>query len=164
MVPGIFQVLMPDFQVAIPTCWLYGYLNERKGSPMSKLQLREMLATVVNGLIGGAPWLGGHAAAVRRLTKDEHLGSEFATTWPTYDLDPKTRALLSYAKKLTEEPSMVEDADVEALRAAGWDEQGIYEATALISLYNYSGRMEAATGLPMDEIPLERREVSTSGK
>jgi uncharacterized protein YciW len=71
---------------------------------------------------------------VRRLTKDEHLGPEFATTWPTYDLDPKTRALLSYAKKLTEEPSMVEDADVEALRAAGWDEQGIYEATALISL------------------------------
>ena len=101
---------------------------------------------------------------MRRLTQDEHLGPEFATTWPTYDLDPKTRALLSYAKKLTEEPSMVEDADVEALRAAGWDEQGIYEATALISLYNYSGRMEAATGLPMDEIPLERREVSTSGK
>ena len=54
MVPGIFQILMPDFQVAIPTTWLYGYLNERKGSPMSKLQ-REMLATVVNGLVGGAP-------------------------------------------------------------------------------------------------------------
>jgi len=31
MVPGIFQSLMPDFQVAIPTTWLYGYLNERKG-------------------------------------------------------------------------------------------------------------------------------------
>ena len=54
MVPGIFQILMPDFQVAISTTWLYGYLNERKGSPMSKLQ-REMLATVVNGLVGGAP-------------------------------------------------------------------------------------------------------------
>lgn len=54
IVPGIFQILMPDFQVAIPITWLYGYLNERKGSPMSKLQ-REMLATVVNGLVGGAP-------------------------------------------------------------------------------------------------------------
>ncbi len=54
MVPGIFQILMSDFRVAIPTCWLYGYLNERKGSPLSKLQ-REMLATVVNGLVGGAP-------------------------------------------------------------------------------------------------------------
>ena len=54
MVPGIFQILMPNFQVAIPATWLYGYLNERKSSPMSKLQ-REMLATVVNGLVGGAP-------------------------------------------------------------------------------------------------------------
>ena len=88
---------------------------------------------------------------MRRLTNDEHLGPEFVTTWPTYDLDQKTRALLTYAKKLTEEPSMVEDEDVEALREAGWDEDGIYEATALISLFNFSGRMEAAAGLPMDE-------------
>ena len=94
---------------------------------------------------------------MRRLTNDEHLGPEFATTWLTYDLDQKTRALLTYAKKLTEEPSMVEDEDVEALREAGWDEDGIYEATALISLFNFSGRMEAAAGLPMDEVPEEAR-------
>ena len=92
---------------------------------------------------------------MRRLTKDEHLGPEFATTWTQYDLDEKTRALLAYAKKLTQEPGMVEDSDVEDLRAAGWDERGIYEATALISLYNFSGRMEAASGLPMDQLPGE---------
>lgn len=90
---------------------------------------------------------------MRRLTKDEHLSAEFATTWPQYDLDEKTQALLTYAKKLTQEPSMVEDSDVEALREAGWGEDGIYEATALISLFNFSGRMEAASGLPMDEVP-----------
>jgi hypothetical protein len=53
-VPGVFKILLTDFQVAIPTSWLVYYLNERKGSPMSKLQ-REMVATVVNGLVGGAP-------------------------------------------------------------------------------------------------------------
>ena len=90
---------------------------------------------------------------MRRLTKDEHLIAEFATTWPQYALDPKTRALLAYAKKLTQEPSMVDDSDIEELRSAGWDEQGIYEATALISLFNCTGRMEAASGLPMDRIP-----------
>ena len=90
---------------------------------------------------------------MRRLTDDEHLGAEFATIWPQYDLDEKTRALLSYAKKLTEEPGMAEDEDIEALRGAGWDERGIYEATALISLFNFTGRMEAASGLPMDHIP-----------
>jgi alkylhydroperoxidase family enzyme len=94
---------------------------------------------------------------VRRLTKDEHLSAEFATAWPQYDLDRKTRALLGYAKKLTQEPNMVEDSDIEELRAAGWDEQGIYEATALISFFNLSGRMEAASGLPMDRIPEEAK-------
>ena len=48
---------------------------------------------------------------------------------------------------------MVEDSDIDALREAGWDEDGIYEATALISFFNFSGRMEAASGLPMDRIP-----------
>lgn len=92
---------------------------------------------------------------MRRLTHSEHLSPEFATSWPDHDLDPKTRALLSYAKKLTETPSLVGDADIDALREAGWDERGIYEATALISFFNFSGRMEAASGLPMDEIPPE---------
>ncbi len=94
---------------------------------------------------------------MRRLTGDDHLSLEFATAWPTYDLDPKTRGLLGYAKKLTEAPMLVDDADVAALRAVGWDERGIYEATALIGYFNFSGRMEAASGLPPDQIPADAR-------
>ena len=52
--PGIFEVLMPDLQVNLPTGWLYNHLHMRKNSPLSRLQ-REMLATVVNGAVGGAP-------------------------------------------------------------------------------------------------------------
>jgi hypothetical protein len=33
---------------------IYQYLHLRKTSPLSRLQ-REMMATVVNGLVGGAP-------------------------------------------------------------------------------------------------------------
>ena len=92
-------------------------------------------------------------AAVRRLTGDEHLNHEFATTWSTYDLDPKTRALLSYAAKLTEPPGFVDGEDTGRPAAAGWSEQAIWEITALISFFNFSGRMEAASGLPQDVIP-----------
>ena len=92
---------------------------------------------------------------MRRLTGDEHLSSEFATTWRTYDLDDKTTALLAYAEKLTKTPGQIEDADVDALRDAGWNERAIYEATALISFFNFSGRLEAASGLPPDPVPAE---------
>jgi hypothetical protein len=54
VVPGIFKVIFRDLNLAVSTGWLYNYLHLRRGSPMSRLQ-REMLATVVNGLVGGAP-------------------------------------------------------------------------------------------------------------
>ena len=81
------------------------------------------------------------------------MGHEFATTWPEYDLDPKTRALLRYASKLTETPSFVGEEDIAALRESGWNEQAIWEISALASFFNFSGRMEAVSGLPPDEIP-----------
>lgn len=94
-----------------------------------------------------------HTAAVRRLTGDEHLDFEFATTWPQYDLDDPTRALLSYATKLTETPSMIDEPDIAELREAGWSDEVIWEITALASFFNFSGRLEAASGLPPDDIP-----------
>ena len=53
-VPGILQILIGDVRLALPVLALYHYVHERKGSPLSLLQ-REMIATVVNGAIGGAP-------------------------------------------------------------------------------------------------------------
>lgn len=54
VVPGIFQVLAVDLKVARPAGALYNHLHLRRSSPLSRLQ-REMMATVVNGKVGGAP-------------------------------------------------------------------------------------------------------------
>jgi len=54
VVPGVFQVLAVDLRVARPAGSLYNHLHLGKSSSLSRLQ-REMLATVVNGKVGGAP-------------------------------------------------------------------------------------------------------------
>lgn len=54
VVPGVFQILAVDLRVARPAGALYNYLHLGKSSSLSRLQ-REMLATVVNGKVGGAP-------------------------------------------------------------------------------------------------------------
>lgn len=54
IVPGVFQALAVDLRVARPAGSLYKHLHLRRSSPLSRLQ-REMLATVVNGKVGGAP-------------------------------------------------------------------------------------------------------------
>ncbi len=43
--------------------------------------------------------------------------------------------------------------DIGSLRNVGWNERAIWEITALISFFNFSGRLEAASGLPPDQIP-----------
>ena len=53
-VPGIIQVLSPDLTTAIGAGIVYSHLHLGKSSKMTRLQ-REMIATVVNGRIGGAP-------------------------------------------------------------------------------------------------------------
>ncbi len=54
IVPGIMQIRLVDPEIAAPAFQIYQHLNLRKDSPLTRLQ-REMVATVVNGLIGGAP-------------------------------------------------------------------------------------------------------------
>ena len=54
VVPGVFQILAVDLRVARPAGALYNYLHLGRHSPLTRLQ-REMLATVVNGKVGGAP-------------------------------------------------------------------------------------------------------------
>ena len=54
VVPGIYKILLYDLNIAGPMEQFYKYMNLRDSSPLTKLQ-REMVATVVNGIIGGAP-------------------------------------------------------------------------------------------------------------
>lgn len=53
-VTGIAQVMLPDVFVGLCAQLIYNRLHIRKASQMTRLQ-REMVATVVNGKIGGAP-------------------------------------------------------------------------------------------------------------
>ena len=72
--------------------------------------------------------------------------------------------MLSYASKLTESPSFVGEEDIATLRECGWSEREIWEITALASFFNFSGRMEAASGLPPDEIPEDAAIAEAGGK
>ena len=53
-VPGVFKIITVNMHIFIPIMWLVNYLGMRKSAPLSRVQ-QEMVATVVNGIIGGAP-------------------------------------------------------------------------------------------------------------
>ena len=57
----------------------------------------------------------------------------------------------------------MDEDDIGLLRECGWNEQAIWEITALTSFFNFSGRLEAASGLPPDEIP-EGARIAEAGE
>ncbi|MGD2069427.1 MAG: hypothetical protein PVI57_12190 [Gemmatimonadota bacterium] len=52
---------------------------------------------------------------------------------------------------------MVTSVDTEQLEQAGWTAREVWDITALASFFNFTGRLEAASGLPPDEIPQAAR-------
>jgi len=62
-------------------------------------------------------------------------------------LEPTTRALLDFAIKMTARPTDLNRADVERLRAIGFDDETILDAVQTIGYFNYSNRVMDALGI-----------------
>jgi uncharacterized peroxidase-related enzyme len=64
--------------------------------------------------------------------------------------DPRTAAALSFALKIVEKRAHVSDADVSALRAAGFDDQEIVEIIAHVALNLFTNYINVALQVPVD--------------
>lgn len=72
----------------------------------------------------------------------------------------KMKPVLAYAEKLTEDPESVVKRDVDAILAAGWPEEAVYDAAAVTALFNYMNRIIAAFGVaPFDQLYRARRDA-----
>ena len=92
--------------------------------------------------------MGSHATALRGQGVDQDTVDAVGTTnIDEAGLSPKDRALLKYVKILTLEPAKTKDADVQALREAGWTDEQIWEATLETSFFAFFNRMADAYGL-----------------
>lgn len=74
-----------------------------------------------------------------------------ARDWRSAELGAADRALCAFAEKLTREPAGMAPADLDALRAHGFDDAAIHDAVQVISYFNYINRV--ADGLGVDPEP-----------
>ncbi len=75
----------------------------------------------------------------------------FATDWRTSGIEPATMALLEYADKLTRHPQDCDETDIAALRAAGWDDRAIHDATQVCAYFNYINRIADGLGVEPED-------------
>ncbi len=83
---------------------------------------------------------------MRRLTGDPVLSERIAQDYRRAGLDPKTRAMLDYAIKITRTPVECDEADIEKLRSLGFSLDDVYDIITTASIYNYNNRVAEAAG------------------
>ena len=70
-----------------------------------------------------------------------------AADWRKAQLSAADRALCAWAERLTRAPQDTGPADIEQLRAGGFDDRAIHDATQVISFFNYINRVADALGV-----------------
>jgi uncharacterized peroxidase-related enzyme len=64
-------------------------------------------------------------------------------------LDPRLRAIVDYAAKLTREPAAMTVADLAPLRAVGMDDLEIHDLTNAVAMFANANRLMQTLGEPI---------------
>lgn len=73
------------------------------------------------------------------------------TDWSRAPLAEADRALLRFAVKLTRTPGAMTAADVDALRAAGFDDRAVSDAVHIVAYFNFINRVADGLGVDLEE-------------
>lgn len=76
--------------------------------------------------------------------------ARLAADWRGAGLGAPDAALCAYAEKLTRTPAAMTEADVAALRRAGFDDLAIHAAIQVIAYFNYINRVADAVHVDLE--------------
>ncbi len=82
-----------------------------------------------------------HGAALRVISGDAKLADQIAVNWRSAELSPRLHALLAFASRVNEPQFVATDYDFQAMRDAGFTDDGIWDAAAIAAFFGFSNRM-----------------------
>ncbi len=121
----------------------------RGDSPLSRAE-RELIGAYVSGL-NSCPYCHDvHNSAAQAYGVDADLSRQLREDLGAAPVDEKLKPLLALVRKATESAWRITDADFEAARAAGWNEDGIHDAIVVACLFNFMNRLVSTLGIEAD--------------
>lgn len=109
---------------------------------------REMIVVATSGAGNCLYCVVAHGAVLRIRAKDPLVSDQLATNYRKANITPRQRAMLDFAMKLSTRGGEVEDADLDALREHGFDEEAIWDIGAITAFFAMSNRLVHLTGTP----------------
>lgn len=76
-----------------------------------------------------------------------------AVDWRQAELDPRLRAMLGFAEKLTLAPREMRREDIDPLRKVGLDDRGILEIVEVAAYFNFVNRLADGLGVSLESEP-----------
>jgi uncharacterized peroxidase-related enzyme len=144
-VPNVFKAFAFDMtKLEVFVAYRNDLMQGESG--LSKLE-REMVAAAVSAQNRCYYCITAHGAAVRYLSGVPALGEQVVMNYRAARLNKRRRAMLDFAVKLTAEPWLIEEADRERLRKAGFSDRDIWDIAAVAAFYNMTNRLASATDM-----------------
>ena len=129
---------------------IYKYVLHHPRNKMPKWYL-EAVGVYVSQLNRCAYCFDHHLAGMNRLLDDPERASAIRSAFESGDLsasfDDKEVAGLKYVARLTLQPSELGEADIENLRAAGFDDGEILEVNQVAAYFSYANRTVLGLGI-----------------
>lgn len=124
-------------------------LMTREGG-LSKAE-REMVVVATSAANDCTYCVVAHGAILRIYAKNPFIADQVAVNYRSAGITPRQRRMLDFAVKLARSPATVGAADLDALRAAGFDDEDIWDIGAITALFALSNRMAHLTDMTPNE-------------
>jgi uncharacterized peroxidase-related enzyme len=108
---------------------------------------REMIVTATSAANQCLYCVVAHGAILRIYEKKPLVADQVAVNHRKADITPRQRAMLDFAMKVCLRSHEVEDADFEALKAHGFDDEDAWDITAITAFFGLSNRMANVTSM-----------------
>jgi uncharacterized peroxidase-related enzyme len=162
-VPNVFLVLAHR-----PAEWrafmaYHDALLLKEGGNLSKGE-REMIIVATSAANQCLYCVVAHGAILRVYEKKPLLADQLAVNYRKADITPRQRAMLDFAMKVCTDSAAIADADFEALRTHGFDDEDIWDIGAISAFFGLSNRMANLTAMRpndafylMGRVPREKK-------
>lgn len=118
----------------------------RGPSPLTPWQ-REMIATLTSKGNRTSFCMHAHAAATAALAGDDALVRAVLEDVERAPVSPRERALFRFVQRVTADPSATRQEDVDAVLAAGWPQEAVFDAITVCALFKFYNTWVSATGV-----------------
>jgi len=108
---------------------------------------REMIVTTTSAANHCLYCVVAHGAILRIYEKKPLVADQVAINHRKADISPRQRAMLDFAMKVCQHSEEVEDADIAALHAHGFNDEDIWDIAAITAFFGLSNRMASFIGM-----------------